>query len=332
MVVESPTLSVIVPVYNEEPINLRHLVVRLQQVMQQNEPHTDYELIFIDDGSRSKTRNYLKEIQQQSPEVKLVFLSRNFGEQAAITAGLFHASGEVVVNMDSDLQDPPEMLPQMLTYWRDGYDVVFTRQVLRHEPLSKTLPAYIFYRVLNCLADIEITPDAGEFRLLNRKVVESLKAMPEKSRFLRGQVPWVGFASKEIPFERDGRAAGQTSYTFSRLVKLAMQAIISFSFKPLFAISWLGVLVFFLSIAVAIVASFNPGLLSEVSTTNVLILALFVLVSLQFLSLGIIAIYQSQQISEARGRPVFLVSERLGFAGNSLEHPLHSSNNLCSMH
>lgn len=306
-------LSVVVPVFNEEPLNLRQLIVRLQQVLAQNEPNLKYEVLFVDDGSQAKTRNYLRELQQQNKEVKLVFLSRNFGEQAAIAAGLAHASGAVAVNMDSDLQDPPEMIPQMLTYWREGYDVVFTRQVHRHEPITKTLPAFLFYRILNRLSEITITPDAGEFRLLSRRVIDALEKMPEKTRFLRGLVPWVGFSSKEIPFEREERQAGETSYTLTKLVKLALDAIVSFSAVPLFAITWLGSIVLIAALAIGISFIANPFLLTQVSTTNILILSLLAVSGLQILALGIVAIYQAHLTTETRARPTYLVSDKWGF-------------------
>lgn len=320
-------LSVIVPVYNEESKNLAQLVSRLKEVLSQNCPGLDFEIIFIDDGSQNPTRAYLKELQAQHLEVRLVFLSRNFGEQAAIAAGLAHARGEAVINMDSDLQDPPEMLPQMLAFWKEGYDVVYTRQVSRHEPISKTLPAYLFYRLLNSMSDIHIPHDAGEFRLMSRRVVDTLNKMPEKTRFLRGLVPWVGFSTKELPFTREDRQSGQSSYTLKKLVRLAVDALISFSNAPLFLVSTLGALVLLAVLANVVYLVLNPQSVATTTTSNFLLIELEAIAGIQILAVGIIAAYVAQLINEVRGRPTYIVAETFGFqkSGNSFEADTASS-------
>ena len=281
--------------------------------MVRNDAALSFELIFIDDGSRTQTRNYLRDLQKQNDEVKLVFLSRNFGEQSAIAAGLAHASGDSVVNMDSDLQDPPELLPQMLAYWRQGYDVVYTRQVNRREPLSKRLPAFLFYRLLNSISEISIPHDAGEFRLMSRPVVDALNKLPEKTRFLRGLVPWVGFKSKEIPFVREIRQSGQSGYTLRKLVKLALDAIVAFSAAPLYLIGWLGALVLTIALGNIAYLMLNPQAAALTATSNLLLCELGVFAGVQLLALGIIAVYVARLIGEIRGRPTYIVAETVGF-------------------
>jgi glycosyltransferase involved in cell wall biosynthesis len=297
-----------VPVFNEEPMNLRRLVLAVRDVLEVC--NVDHELVFINDGSSNTTNSILRQLTQEFANVGLVVLSRNFGEQAAISAGLIYATGDAVVNMDSDLQDPPEVIPQMIALWREGFDVVYTRQVARRESFLKVLPAQLFYRLLTFLSDIHITPDCGEFRLLSRRVVDTLNALPEKSRFLRGLVPWVGFKQKEIPFVRRAREVGTSAYSLRKLVDLAVQGLVSFSTMPLRLIGVLGATV----MIVSAVLLFNALSHNLAITNEVVLEGCGLFAGLQLSMLGVISMYLIQLISESRGRPTFIVSEFVGAA------------------
>jgi dolichol-phosphate mannosyltransferase len=290
-------------------MNLRRLVIAVRDVL--TVCSVEHELIFVDDGSRNPTNQVLRQLTQEFAHVNLLVLSRNFGEQAAITAGLSIATGDAVINMDSDLQDPPEVIPQMIALWRDGYDVVYTRQVARKESWLKVVPAKIFYRILAFCSDIEITPDCGEFRLLSRRVVDTLNALPEKSRFLRGLVPWVGFKQKEVPFVRRAREVGTSSYSLRKLIELAMQGLVAFSTMPLRLILVLGLNVIAIS---AIFLAWSCFRCHGMITNEIVLAGCGLLTGLQISVLGLISLYIVQLIAESRGRPTFVVSEMIGFS------------------
>lgn len=240
---EQVELSIVVPVYNEVPENLELLLERLQTVLRPL--FIFYEVVFVDDGSREATANFLRELPKRFPYIRSIFLSRNFGEQSAICAGLAHARGEIIVNMDSDLQDPPDLLPTMLQYWRDGHDVVSTKQVNRRDPFWQLMLVNVFYWLLNKISPTTVV-HAGEFRLLSRRAVDAFLSLPEKTVFLRYLIPWIGFKQTTIVFERQQRKQGRSSYTFLRLLKLGSIGLISSSsfpliFAPLFGLSVLAI-------------------------------------------------------------------------------------------
>src|SRR5579885_3329536 len=213
-------LSVIVAVYNEDPRNLIRLLERLDANVRPLE--MSYEVVFVNDGSREITTAALRQIAAECANIKLVELSRNFGQQAAITAGLDHSAGRMVVNMDSDLQDPPELIPVMIQKWKEGFDVVYATRSKRRDRFMKRMTAFLFYRILGSLSSIDIPWDTGDFRLMDRKVVDALASLPEKTRFLRGMIPWLGFKQCGVPLDRDARELGESTYTIKKLFSLAM--------------------------------------------------------------------------------------------------------------
>ena len=232
-------LSVIVPCYNEQDV-LRATHERLTAVLA-GMSWLDYELIFVNDGSHDDTQLILAQLQHVDRHVRVLLFSRNFGHQIAVTAGLEEASGDAVVIIDSDLQDPPEVIPQMVQLWRDGNDVVYGLRTDRQgESTFKLWTAKVFYRLINRLSETKMPFDAGDFRLLDRRVVDIINSMPERARFLRGMVSWAGFRQVSLPYERAPRHAGTSKYPFRKMLNFAMDGIISFSLVPLKLAIWTG--------------------------------------------------------------------------------------------
>lgn len=309
----TPDLSVVVAVYNEDPRNLIRLLQRLEEVLLA--VSIKYEVVFVNDGSGERTTRALREIAGEFPYVKLINLSRNFGQQAAITAGMDHSDGRAVVNIDSDLQDPPELIPQMMDLWRRGYDVIYATRSTRKDSVPKRLFAFLYYRVLSSVSAVDIPRDTGDFRLIDRKVVDALRRLPEKKRFLRGLVPWLGFKQVGIPVDRGARELGESTYTIRRLLRLAFDGILAFSVAPLFLIPVAGGILTVLGLlTLAIAFASTPA-----SQPFVFIMSgLLVLSGVQVLSTGLVAIYLSTALEELRGRPTYLIGEKLGrgFEGN----------------
>src|SRR6185503_15187064 len=240
-------LSVIVPCYNEQDV-LHATHERLTSVLA-GMPELDYELIFVNDGSHDDTQLILTQLQLVDPHVRVLLLSRNFGHQIAVTAGLAEAAGDAVVIIDADLQDPPEVIPQMVQLWRDGNEVVYGIRIEREgESRFKLWTAKAFYRLINRLSETKMPLDAGDFRLLDRRVVEVIKRMPERARFLRGMVSWAGFRQVSITYDRAARHAGEGKYPLAKMLNFAMDGIISFSLVPLKLAVWTG----FLAICIAV--------------------------------------------------------------------------------
>jgi len=230
--------SIIVPVFNEEEV-IQQTYQRLITVMDSSD--APYELLFINDGSKDRTEEILIEIGITDARVKLINFSRNFGHQVAISAGIDYAQGEAVVIIDADLQDPPELILDMIEKWMEGYEVVYAKRLSRKgESFFKKQSASLFYRTLRSMTDIDIPLDTGDFRLMDRKVVQQMKGLREKNRFVRGMASWVGFRQTAIEYERDERAAGETKYPLKRMLKLSMDGITSFSYKPLKLASYAG--------------------------------------------------------------------------------------------
>ncbi|NLU53108.1 MAG: glycosyltransferase family 2 protein [Clostridiaceae bacterium] len=306
---EKILISVIVPMYNEEAV-IPATYSRLKEVL--DGLKENYEIIFINDGSRDRTRDMLMEICEKDKTVKLIDFARNFGHQVAITAGMDYAAGECMVIIDGDLQDPPELIPKMMELWRQGYDVVYGKRISRQgETIFKKVTAKIFYRLLRSLTDVNIPVDTGDFRLIDRRVCEALKQLPERSRYVRGLMSWVGFKQTPIEFERSERYAGETKYPLKKMLKLAMDGIMSFSYKPLKLSSWLGSLLSVFSFVYLIIVLLQKIFFPESAQSG---WASLIAVSLFFngitlLMLGIIGEYIGRIYDEAKGRPLYIISE-----------------------
>jgi glycosyltransferase involved in cell wall biosynthesis len=311
-------LSIIVPCYNEEAVLLA-THERLTSVLSRMDD-VEFEIIYIDDGSRDQTPQLLTKLQASDPHVRVLQLSRNFGHQIAVTAGLEQVAADAVVIIDADLQDPPEVIPEMVTLWRQGYHVVYGNRVAREgESKFKLWTAKVFYRLINVLSETKIPVDTGDFRLLDRKVVDALLAMPERGRFLRGMVSWIGFRQIGVPYQRHGRSAGTSKYPLLKMIRFAMDGVASFSVAPLKLASWIGLLTICLAIAGIVVAIVDRlfGLydLRLGRGWASLFVAVLFMGGVQLLSLGIIGEYLSRIYTEVKRRPLYVVQERLGFDG-----------------
>lgn len=310
-------ISLIFPIFNEEAV-LPVLVPRLDAVIA--ELQRDFgtvEVVFVNDGSRDLSLSLLRDLAQTRPWVRVISFSRNFGHQVAVTAGMQYASGSAIILLDADLQDPPELLPAMLRLWRDdGYEVVYgVRTERAGETAFKKLTAKIFYRLLRRLTNVDIPADTGDFRLMDRKVVDSLNRMGEQHRFLRGMAAWVGFRQVGLPYARDARAAGETKYPFRKMLNLAMDAVSSFSHAPLKLATNLGWTIAGVSILYGIITTvryltargtFAPGWAS-------MVVVISLLSGVQLITLGFIGEYIGRIYDEVKGRPLYLVSETIGF-------------------
>lgn len=305
-----PVLSVVVPVYEEEA-NLPVLHERLTVVLAEAEPN--YEIVFVDDGSRDRSVSVMHDLATRDPHVRVVELARNFGHQIAISAGLDYAQGDGVIIMDADLQDPPEVLPQFIAKWREGHDVVYAIRAQRKESWFKRSLYALFYRLLQRIASIEIPLDSGDFCLMDRRVVEILNGMPERNRFVRGIRSWVGLDQIGLEYERHSRYAGRVKYSYRRLVYLALDGLISFSFVPLRMITILGFIVSALSILLAIgyaIQKLTFGLNPPGFATT--IVAIFFLAGIQLITLGVIGEYVGRIFEEVKQRPLYVVRQVTG--------------------
>ncbi len=291
------TLDIIVPVFNEEDC-LDEILRRLNGVKDSFKDILDVSFLFVNDGSRDKSADILKAFSEKYDYVKVINFARNFGHQIAVTAGINNTNADYVAIIDADLQDPPELIEDMYKKSLEGYDIVYGKRLKRDkETAFKKLTAYGFYRVLNYMCNLDIPKDTGDFRLITKKVVEVLKNMPEHNRFIRGMVPWVGFKSAPVEFNREERYAGETHYPLKAMIKLASNAIFSFSTKPLVMINYLAGLVLLLSI-------FSFLRLNLISAT-----ILFV-GSLQLLAIGIVGAYIGRIYEEAKGRPLYTIKDK----------------------
>ena len=307
-------LSIVVPCYNEDAV-LCELHRRVVAVCEQID-NTSFEIIFADDGSDDRTPAILRQLQASDSRVRVVSLARNFGHQIAVTAGLEHAGGDAVVIIDADLQDPPEVVPEMIERWRNGYQVVYGLRARRAgETTFKRWTAKAFYWLINKLSEIEIPLDVGDFRLLDRKVVDVLLAMPERDRFLRGMVSWIGFKQVAVIYDRAPRRAGQSKYPLMKMLRFALDSVISFSFVPLRLAIWVG----FGAIAASF-AGIVYALVIRLYTTDwvrgwaSIFTAVLFLGGVQLITLGIVGEYVGRIYAEVKLRPLYVVRERLGFA------------------
>ncbi|HEQ72154.1 MAG TPA: glycosyltransferase [Spirochaetia bacterium] len=308
---KKPVYSVIIPVYNEqEVVAAAHR--ELSAVMKSL--HAPYELIFVNDGSRDKTYPALYRIAEKDPAVKIVNFSRNFGHQVAISAGMDFAAGDAIVVIDADLQDPPRVIKEMAKKWKQGFEVVYGQRTKRKgESIFKRATASLFYRLIRRLSGVDIPVDTGDFRLIDRKVCDALKAMPERHRFMRGMAAWVGFKQCAVPYERQKRYAGKTKYPLLKMLKFATDAITSFSFKPLRIATVLGFFTSFAGFAYLLYAviRYFLGAVQEGWTTIIALLIIFN--GILFIILGIMGEYLGRVYEEVKTRPLYLVRDTIGF-------------------
>lgn len=310
-------ISVIVPIYRSEeivPETHRRLTEALSAI-----PDLDHEIVYVDDGSPDRVADIVRDLAAADPRVRLLVLSRNFGQQAAITAGLDHVAGDAVVIIDDDLQDPPEVIPQMVDLWRKGNQVVYGMRAARHgESAVKRVTAKTFYRALQWLSDRPIPLDTGDFRLMDRVVVDAVREMREESRYLRGMVSWVGFRQCALTYERDPRFAGDSVYGLRQSLRLALDGIVSFSTRPLLLSAALGGLVTlasFLALLFVLIGKLvDPS--SVVPGTTTLLLAVLFLGGVQLLTIGVLGTYLGKVFTETKKRPLYVTAERVGFPGD----------------
>ena len=303
-------LSLVIPVFNEAE-TLPALVDRLTKVLK---GLTDsYEIIFVDDGSTDHSISVLEGYRSRDPRVKILQFSRNFGHQVAITAGLDCACGDATVVMDSDLQDPPEVIPQLWAKWKEGYEVVYAvRECREGEGWFKLATAAAFYRVLRSLTDLDVPSDAGDFRLLDRDAREAFCQMRERHRYVRGMSGWIGFRQTGVPYRRESRHAGGTKYPLRKMIKLAFDAITSFTLKPLKFATYLGFSISALSFCYIVYALYRKFTgHTEIGWTS-LIVAIFFLGGVQLLSIGIVGEYVGRIYEESKRRPLYVVRRAEG--------------------
>ncbi|RSK49598.1 glycosyltransferase family 2 protein [Hymenobacter rigui] len=303
-------LSVIIPIYNEEE-NIPALYERLRGVLDPMPLPNGYEFIFINDGSRDQSLALIQTLAARDSRVRFINFSRNFGHQIAVTAGLDRAEGEAVVIIDADLQDPPELIPQLYQKLREGYEVVYAKRRSRQgESAAKKLTAKLFYRILASITHISIPVDTGDFRVISRKVVDALRRMPEQNKFIRGQISWIGYRQTYLEYDRAERAGGATGYTYRKMIKLALDGITAFSDVPLkaatiggFLVSGVAFLVMLYTLYARFVShDYQPGWAS-------LMVSILFLGGVQLIAVGIIGEYMARLSANVRQRPLYIVSE-----------------------
>ena len=304
--------SILIPMYNEEQV-IEETYHRLKKVMDQI--GESYELVFVNDGSKDKSAQIISDLAKTDESIRLIDFSRNFGHQIAVTAGLDYVQGEAIVIIDADLQDPPEVIPQMLEKWREGYDVVYGKRIKRQgETVFKKITAHVYYRVLGALTDGNIPTDTGDFRLIDRKVCEAIKKLPEKNRFLRGMVNWVGFNQIPVEYVRDERWAGETKYPFKKMLKFAADGIFSFTYKPLKLATYIGLFLSVVGFLYLLVVLFQKLFTDTALTGWASIMAVtLVFHGITLVILGIIGEYIGRIYEEVKGRPLYIVKETKGF-------------------
>ena len=307
------SISIIIPCYNEEDVILE-TIHRLTHVCSAIDC-TELELIFVDDGSTDKTRKILKSCSEYDHRIRIIGFSRNFGHQLAITAGIDAAKGDAIILIDADLQDPPEIILQMIVKWREGYDVVYgTRRERLGESYFKRASARLFYKFLNSISDIPIPLDTGDFRLMDRSIADTLRSMPERDRFVRGMVSWVGLRQTAILYQRAERFAGSTKYPLRKMLRFAMNSIVSFSTKPLQLATTFGIIsavLAFIGILYALFMRLFTDIWVEGWTA--IMLAILFIGGVQLISIGILGEYIGRIYNESKQRPLYVVQEYIGF-------------------
>ena len=307
-------ISLVVPMYYEEKV-VDECYKRLNKTLEELKGYT-HEIIFINDGSTDKTFELLSKIAKKDKNVKIISFSRNFGHQCAVTAGLKYVTGDAVVIIDADLQDPPELIPEMLKLWEEGNEVIYGKRKSRKgESLFKLFSAKMFYKTLNALSDVEIPMDTGDFRLVDRKVVDTINSMPEHNKFLRGLFSWVGYKQKAYEYERQERFAGETKYPLKKMLKLASDGIISFSTKPLKFVGALGMTSIAISAFIMIYAiiSFVFKLNNLAPGWTSLMVAITFFAGVQLLSIWIMSEYIARIYDDSKNRPQYIIEKKINF-------------------
>jgi len=309
---EHPRYSIVAPIYNEEG-NIQKLYDRVSQVM--DSTGESWELVTVNDGSRDKSFELLSALSQKDPRIKVVNFARNFGHQLAVTAGLHNTSGDAMVVIDADLQDPPELILDMIERWKAGYHVVYAvRQERKGESWFKLFTAKLFYRLIYRITDVDIPLDTGDFRLMDRKVVDALNSMPEHNRFIRGLTSWIGFKQTGITYVREAREWGETKYPLKKMVRFAMDAVTGFSYFPLQVMVYVSLLGALAILAIPIIAILRMILGFQFlggQVTNIIVLLL--VGAFQLFFLFILGQYVARIYDETRGRPLYIVAEKVGF-------------------
>jgi dolichol-phosphate mannosyltransferase len=320
--VARPELSLVIPIYNEEEV-LPQLDVRLKELLAKLA--IDTEVVFVNDGSKDKSIDILRRIASHEPRYRVLGFSRNFGHQRAITAGMEKSRGRAVVVMDADLQDPPEVILEMVAKWREGYDVVYGRRRSREgESAFKLITAKVFYRVFAALIPIEVPLDTGDFRLMSRRVVMTMRGLRETHRFVRGLVAWVGFKQTAVEYDRAARAAGETKYPLRKMIAFAIDGIASFSIQPLRFATYIGAFVGTASVlyAVAAMITHYAGMTVPGWTTTVVLVSF--LFSVQFFMIGVLGEYVGRIYEQVKQRPLYVISERINFGRRKVERLMTS--------
>ena len=312
----NPLVSIIIPVFNEEDsVSLFNETTR--QVLE--DAHLAYEMIFVNDGSDDNTRERLLELAESDRHLRVINLSRNFGKEAALSAGIDNATGDVLVPIDVDMQDPPELIPQFLEHWKHGYDVVYgARASRKSDTFAKRASAAWFYRVFNRLSPLQIPDDAGDFRLIDRRVAEVLKQIPERNRFMKGLFSWVGFSSIGVPYERPLRSEGETKWNHWKLWNYALDGLISFSTLPLRIWTYIGASIALLSFAYGsfiVIRTFLLGI--DLPGYASLLTTILFLGGIQLLSIGVLGEYLGRIFIEAKSRPLYVVESTFPLATTS---------------
>ena len=305
-------ISLVVPMYYEEKV-VDECYKRLNKTLEELKGYT-HEKIFINDGSTDKTFELLSKIAKKDKNVKIISFSRNFGHQCAVTAGLKYVTGDAVVIIDADLQDPPELIPEMLKLWEEGNEVIYGKRKSRKgESLFKLFSAKMFYKTLNALSDVEIPMDTGDFRLVDRKVVDTINSMPEHNKFLRGLFSWVGYKQKAYEYERQERFAGETKYPLKKMLKLASDGIISFSTKPLKIVGGIGVFSIILSILILLysVISYIFKLNDLTPGWTSLMVTITFFAGMQLVSIWIMSEYIGRIYDESKDRPEYIIDKTI---------------------
>lgn len=309
---DSVEISIVIPLYNESE-NIEHLFARLTPVLVQLD--LNYEIVCVNDGSQDDTIKRLIELNRQNPTIKIVSLSRNFGKEIALTAGLDYASGAAVIPIDADLQDPPELIEKLIAKWREGYDVVYaTRRSRRGDTWLKKISAVAFYQTIGRMSRVPIPANTGDFRLLDRRVVEAIRKLPERTRFMKGLFAWVGYKQTSVLFDREPRHSGQTSWNYWKLWNFALDGIISFSFLPLKVWSYVGVTISIISLLYALMLVIRTLIFGvDVPGYASLMVAILFLGGIQLITLGVLGEYLGRVYEEVKGRPLYFVREEYGF-------------------
>jgi dolichol-phosphate mannosyltransferase len=312
-------ISVVVPIYNEQE-NLAQLRRRLSQALQ--ETQEPWEMVLVDDGSQDQSPEILRQFHEQDPRIKVLTLSRNFGHQPAVTAGMHHAGGDCVILIDGDLQDPPEVIPEMVRKWKEGFQVVLAQRSSRTERGARGVGFRLFYPILRTFTDLPSAPDAGIFGLMDRAVVEQFNRLPERNRFIPGLRNWLGFRQAAVLYDRADRAAGKPKQNLARLIRYAADGMVSFSYRPLRVATWMGFCASGVSFVLALFyfVTFFAFHKSSGGGFTTLILSVLFLGGVQLIAVGILGEYIGRIYEEVKQRPLYVVRERLGLSPPPAQH------------